>query len=416
MIKKILAAILVVFVSVLSNASLVVAQTATPSPSSSTTPSVTPTPDTAVQQKQYQDLQQKINELEGKVSAAQQQGRTLAAQISQMDNQIKLTEFKIDATKSEIVELTKDIASATKKITTLEDSLNEITKVLLKRIVATYQVGSMPSFQMMLSSNSAADFLKRTNYLKLVQAHDKRLIYDTQQARNDYQNQKNIFEAKKQKVVALSTQLEKYSDELDNEKDNKTSLLAATKNDEATYQKLLTQAREQISSFKSFATAQGGSILPAQASPDGWYYNQRDERWGRNNIGRSGDKIWEVGCLLTSVAMVLKKHGENVTPADVGSNSSYYFSDTASMLVPWGGGKFQSIWQRDLNAIDAKLSSGEPVIVGVRVSNSVGTHFIVLKSGSNGSYKVNDPWYGYDINFSDYYSTGQIFQYGYYKG
>ena len=115
--------------------------------------------------------------------------------------------------------------------------------------------------------------------------------------------------------------------------------------------------------------------------------------------------------------MVMKKKGVNVTPADVAASSWYYFTDTASMLIPWADGKFQSIWQRDFNAIDAKLAAGNPVIVGVKVAtNSVGTHFLVLKSGSNGDYVINDPWYGPDLKFSDYYSTSQIFQYGFYNG
>jgi hypothetical protein len=112
---------------------------------------------------------------------------------------------------------------------------------------------------------------------------------------------------------------------------------------------------------------------------------------------------------------MLRRHrGENITPADVARESSYFFSNTASMLIPWNGGKFQSIWKADLGAIDSKLASGQPIIVGVKTtSNSVGTHFLVLKSGSNGDYIMNDPWHGPDLKFSDYYSTGQIFQYGY---
>lgn len=410
--KRFLAIVFSIGVFLTSHVSFVLAETPTPTPSTT----VTPTPDTAAEQKKYQELQDKIKDLEGKVTSAQQQGKTLSAQISQMDNQIKLTELRMNATKAEIEEISDDIDTANKKISTLESSLDEITKTLIKRIVATYQVGSIPQFQLVLSSANANDLLTRANYLKLIQAHDKRLIYDTQQARNDYKNQKDIFEVKKAKVEGLKTQLEAYSTELDGEKKNKTALLAATKNDEATYQKLLTQAREQVSSFKSFTTSQGGSVLPPQASPDGWYYNQRDERWGRINIGRSSDPIWEVGCLLTSVAMVLKQKGENVTPADIGTNSSYYFSSTAAMSIPWAGGRFQSVWQRDFAAIDAKLAAGQLVIVGLNVTtNSVGTHFVVLKSGSNGNYKMNDPWNGYDLNFNDYYSSSNIFQYGYLK-
>jgi len=379
------------------------------------TPTPTPSLDTSQNQKELED---QIQSLKNKITELKEKGKTLSSQIAIMDNQIKLSEARIFATKQDISNLVLDIDIATKKITSLQEALDTLSEILLNRIVATYQAGMVKPFEVLLSSSNASNYFSRLNYLEIAQSHDKRLIYDTQAAKNDYINQKKIFEEKKKKVESLKLQLEAYTSQLDLEKKSKQNLLVVTKNDESKYQQLLKEAELQISGFKSFASSRGGAqILPAQPSPDGWYYNQRDERWGRNRIGTSQDQTWEVGCLATSVAMVMKKKGVNVTPADVAASSWYYFADTASMLIPWADGKFQSIWQRDFNAIDAKLAAGNPVIVGVKVAtNSVGTHFLVLKSGSNGDYVINDPWYGPDLKFSDYYSTSQIFQYGFYNG
>jgi peptidoglycan hydrolase CwlO-like protein len=366
----------------------------------------TPTPDNS---QQVTDLNNKIRALEAKVSELRSQGNTLSSQIGAMDNQIKLTEYRIDATKKEVMDVTLDIDSATKRMANLEGSLDKVSKTLINRMIATYQMGGTEALHVLLAANDVADLASRANYLRLVQAHDKQLLYDTQQARNDYANQKALLEDKKKKIETLNTQLQQYSTQLDSDKKNKESLLSVTKNDEARYQKLLGEARAQVSAFKSFATSQGGSILPPQASPDGWYYNQRDSRWGNMNIGSSPEPVWEVGCLLTSLAMVMKKHGENVTPSDIAGNSSYFFSNTAYMALPWGGGKFSGGWGYNQSAIDSKLASGEPVVVGVRN----GAHFVVLKSGSGGSYLMNDPWNGPDLAFSDYY--GAISQYGWYN-
>lgn len=386
--------------------------TATPTPQ--TTPSVTPSPNT----EQVQKLNDKIRELENKISELKNQQNTLSTQIDVMDNKIKLSEYRINIVKKQIIETTSDISTANKKIKNLEGSLNNVTKVLLNRIVATYQAGEVEPVRVLLASNNIREFLSRENYLRIVQEHDKQLLYNTQQAKVDYANQKTLLESKKKKIIALQSELEAYTKELDREKEDKEELLRITKNDEDKYQKLLAEAKAQIQAFKSFATSKvgtGGSILPAQPSPDGWYYNQRDERWGRNLIGSSSEQVWEVGCLLTSITMVLKKHGNDITPAVTAANSSYYFSNTAYMLLPWVGGKFSSTWGANISDIDSKLSSGEPVIVGVK-AGPYGMHFIVLKNGSSGDYIMNDPWYGPDLKFSEYYSTSQIFQYGWYSG
>lgn len=378
---------------------------------------VTPTPQQN-NDDQIKQLNDKIRDLEQKIDSLKKQENSLSSQIEVMDNQIQLTQYRINVVREQINETTSDISIAGKKIKNLEGSLNNVTKVLLSRIVATYQAGEIEPVRILLASSNLKEFLSRENYLKIVQEHDKELLYNTQQAKVDYANQKLLLESKKKKIIALHSQLDEYNKELDQERNVKEELLTVTKNDEDKYQKLLAEAKEQIQAFKSFATSKvgtGGSILPAQPSPDGWFYNQRDERWGSNFIGSSSDTVWEVGCLLTSVAMVLKKRGSDVTPATIAANSSYYFSNTAYMLIPWGGGKFSSTWGASISNIDSKLSGGEPVIVGVR-AGPYGMHFIVLKSGSSGDYIMNDPWHGPDLKFSDYYTTGQIFQYGWYSG
>jgi peptidoglycan hydrolase CwlO-like protein len=369
-------------------------------------------------EQQVSELNNRIRELERKVSDLKSQGNSLSSQIVAMDSQIQLTEYRISATQREVMDITLDIEAAGKRMSNLEGSLDNVTKVLLNRIVATYQAGDAKDLQVLIASGNMSDLISRANYLKIVQSHDRQLLYDTQQARNDYANQKTLLETKKKKVEELNKQLEGFTTQLDKDKETKQRLLAATKNDEVHYQKLLGDAKAQVASMKSFARSRagtGGSILPPQSSSDGWFYSQRDSRWGNNMLGSSSEQVWEVGCLASSMAMVMKRKGQDVTPATIAANSSYFFSNTAYMLIPWGGGKFASQWGSGTAGIDSRLAAGEAVIVGLK-AGQYGTHFVVFKSGSNGNYIMHDPWNGADLNFSDYYSTGQIFQYGYYNG
>src|SRR3989338_2811908 len=391
----------------------------TPTSGPTSTPTSTPKPGlSADDAQQLKDLQDKIKQYEQKIADIQGQEKTLSSQIQIMDNQINLTELRVTDIKQKVLNLQKDVEITRQKISNLQNNINIITQAMIQRIVAVYEFGRADPLHIFLTSDNISNFLTRLQYLKIVQISDKKNVYASEQAKVDYSNQKGILEDKQKEEEALKKKLEVYSNQLEDEKESKQELLAITKNDEDRYQQLLQEAKKQISAFKSFALSQSGgsvSILPPQSSPDGWYYNQRDERWGRNLIGASSEQMWEGGCLVASVTMVLKKHGSNVTPADIASSSSYYFSDTAYMLLPWAGGKFTSVWGLDQSAIDNKLSAGEPVIVGLR-AGPLGMHFVVLKSGSGGNYTMNDPWYGADLKFGDYYSTSQIFQYGFYNG
>ena len=276
------------------------------------------------------DSSQCIDYLKNKVSEKQGQAKTLSSQIAIMDNQIKLTEARIYATKQEISSLVLDIDITTKKIASLQEALNTLSEILLNRIVATYEAGMVKPFEILLSSRNASSYFSRLNYLEIAQSHDKRLIYDTQATKNDYTNQKKIFEDKKKKVENLKAQLEAYTSQLDLEKKSKQNLLVVTKNDESKYQQLVILAQAEravvfgggvdsylrdvnqgdaIGSIASHSVSPGcssGAHLHFEAQKDGsvqnpnsylrsvgFSYDYKEDQYGYyGTINPSGDLPW----------------------------------------------------------------------------------------------------------------------------
>jgi peptidoglycan hydrolase CwlO-like protein len=380
-------------------------------PTPTPTGTITPTPDNSAQ---VNDLNNKIKDLEAKVSDLQSQEKTFSSQISVMDNQIKLTQYRIESTKEQITELTHDIESASERIAHLEGSLTNITKTLLNRISATYQLGSIQPLQLLISSQNFTDFIAKTNYIRIVQAHDKEMMYNTVQAKNDYSNQKNIFEDKKKEVLALQTQLQDYTTQLDAQKAEKQRLLNDTQGSEANYQRLLAQARAQLAGFSRFVQSQGGaSLLGGQTVCDDWgcYYNQRDSQWGGNSLNGTHYTLASDGCLVTSMAMVYTHYGHrSVTPQSINSNPSNFASYEPAWLLKTivADGTTAT---RISSSIDSELSNGRPVIVGISYDGGpLADHFVVLISGSGGNYQMNDPYTanGHNIPFTSHYTVGSI--------
>lgn len=408
-IKKTLSVFIAVVVLVVSFSGFfqpVSAQEATP----------TPTPDTSSSNtsQQVADLQKQIQDLQSKISSAQSQEKTLSNQIDTMNNQIKLTELRIASTNEQISELTDNINTTSTKIATIEGSLSGLTKVLLDHIVATYKVGANQDFGILLTSSSISDFFQRANYLRIVQAHDKQLIYDTVQAKNDYANQQSIFENQKKQVETLKAQLDAYTDELNQEKGSKEQLLRDTQGSEATYQRLLAQTEAQLASFSNFVTVQGGaSLLSNQTVCDDWgcYYNQRDSQWGSIALNGTQYSIASDGCLMTSMAMVYTHYGHrDVNPLSINSVSSN-FSGIPPALLKYSITANGVSSQRVSADIDATLASGNPVIVGISYDGGpYPDHFVVFVSGSGGNYTMNDPFTpnGHNISFRGRYPTVRI--------
>lgn len=402
---------------VLINPGITLAQSPSPSTSPTTGPTttITPTPQNSTNNNPAKDeLNKKINDLQNKINDLKSQEDSLSSQIDVMDNQIQLTQYRINAVQKEINDTTLDIASTTKRIKNLEGSLYDVTKVLLTRIKATYQAGEIEPMRILLASTDLRNFLSRENYLKIVQEHDKKLLYNTQQAKVDYANQKSLLETKKKKIVTLQNQLKDYTSELDNQKDSKQKLLAETQGDEANYQHLLAQAKAQLEAFSRFTSNQGGaSLLGSQTACDDWgcYYNQRDSQWGGSSLNGTQFTLASDGCLVTSMAMIYTHYGHrSVTPSTINgipdNFASYYPAWLKKDIVADGTPS-----TRVYASIDEQLQTGHPVIVGISYdSGNLADHFLVLISGSNGDYMMNDPYTpnGHNISFRGRYPYEKI--------
>jgi Papain-like cysteine protease AvrRpt2 len=166
----------------------------------------------------------------------------------------------------------------------------------------------------------------------------------------------------------------------------------------------------------------GGSkertLVDPEPLGDGWgaYYNQRDTRWGSRFVGVSPYPVWEIGCLLTDLAMVYTHFGYgSVTPATIASTSGFFSANgsitDSAFNIP--GHPATVNRHPSLAWISARLGAGHPVIVGMNLPGG-GTHFIVL-TGPNGTsdFWANDPWdqNGMHVPFSgDWDDRGAVYE------
>lgn len=328
------------------------------------------------------------------------------SQKQSMITQIYLTELKIKDTEQKITTITNEIEVLGSRIEGLDTSLSYLSKLLVKQIAEGYKKRTVSLFSLLFDSANAEDLLDRIKYLKSAQDNNQKVLIQVQEAKLNFEEQKKLREEKIKQLDNLKNTLNAQNITLNSQKIALEKLINDTQDNENIYRELSNQARQQISAFKSFVTNTGAGIINANQfgnGSDGNYYSQRDSRWANNRIGYSGETILDVGCLLTSVAMTAKKFGSNLTPADIASDVSRFFSNTAYMKLPWPSVAGKS-YVGGVN-IDQELQNGNYVIVGVGGCYNGGSHFVVLTKKDGDTYTMHDPIYGPDIKFSSHYSN-----------
>lgn len=338
---------------------------------------------------------------------------TLKQALSSINAKINLAQAQINQTNAQIKSLEKEITVLSGVLENVNESMTELTKIYLARVQESYKRSRVTPVDLIFSSDSVGNYFEKLKYLNTVKAKDQIILMELENSRQDYDQRKQDKVTKQEEIEKLKTKLLAQQKDLQKQQKDKQGLLASTQNDEKKFQELLKQANAQIASFKKFTS--GATPLSNQTHCDGWgcYYSQRDSSWFSKTIGNSTEILGQVGCLITSAAMVTSHYGKNLKPSDIAGSTDPFFLDTAFM-------KFDSWTVAGVNVsrtsiakdkANEELNEGRPVIVGL--NTIYGTHFIVLKGKNDSGYIMNDPFMenGYDKPFNSTYSESQIFRF-----
>ncbi|MCH7541810.1 peptidoglycan DD-metalloendopeptidase family protein [Patescibacteria group bacterium] len=199
----------------------------------------------------------KQQELRNKIANAQAQEKSLANEISYLNNQIELTQLEIEEAKTRLKQLAGDIDEVSGKLNETKEDIDYTQSVTNLRLRTIYKVGYIGTIDTFLGSDSFNDYLIRQKYTEVVRAQDLELLDNLNALKEEFSSQKTTLEDKKAKEEALKRDLEQKEVDLANQEGSKQYLLGVTKNNEQTYQALLAQVQQEIAAI---ARLLGGGV------------------------------------------------------------------------------------------------------------------------------------------------------------
>ena len=204
-----------------------------------------------------EECEKLISETEQKLSVVRSQKNTLASQIQYMDSQIYLTTLKIQNTQQQITDTEAEIETLGGRIDGVNSSLDYLTKLLFNKIKEGYKRRDIPFFNILLDADNASTLFNQLKYARSAQENDRRVAYQLQQAKQNFEDQKDLREKKKIDLDNLQITFRSQNANLNNQKADKQRLLVQTQNDERTYQNLLAQTRAEYLAIQGIISGAG---------------------------------------------------------------------------------------------------------------------------------------------------------------
>lgn len=214
--------------------------------------------------KQLADKRNEIKQVEAQLAQTQNQEKTLNSQLKFIDAQNKLTQLKIEEAEFQLKKLDKEIDDLSGRIGRLSTSVDAMSEVLLERIVRTYKYSNISTLDLIFSSSGVTDLLEKLKYLEVAQANDKKVLYQLQATKSTYNDQKSDRESRQIEQEKLKKDLEKYNEQLVQQKTAKEELLRVTKNDEKKFQDLLAKLRADTESISRALAGAGTKLGPVK--------------------------------------------------------------------------------------------------------------------------------------------------------
>lgn len=200
---------------------------------------------------QIEALNKEIAQFQTQLNATQAQKNTLQNKVNQLDIQRKQLQAKINVTKSQINSTQLQIQQLSGSIANKEGTIESFRASLAESIRILNETESQPLAIAILASDSITTAWEDVDALGSIQEAVHADIADLRTEKQELTVTKTSAEEKKATLVKQQATLASQQGSLDATRKAQAELLAETKSQESTYQKILAQKQAAKAGFES---------------------------------------------------------------------------------------------------------------------------------------------------------------------
>lgn len=194
---------------------------------------------------EVQELAVQAAVYQNQVNAKQSEKKTLQNQISLIDAKVAKLGYDIKISESRIVQLNLEIEKLELEISAREREI-ELQKEYLTEIVRIiYEMDQQSMLELLLANENFSDFLNQSRYLEDLQGDLSSKLAMIKFLKNELENEKTDREARREDLKETKNNLNNQRTISNLQKNERTTLLQETKQEESRYQALLSDLEKQ---------------------------------------------------------------------------------------------------------------------------------------------------------------------------
>jgi len=195
-------------------------------------------------------LEKEIAEYQREIETTGKEAKTLLGAVLNIDLEQKKLSAQIKVTEARIGAVTLTIRELSEDITDKEQRIGGNRSAIAKAIRSIYEAEQTTLIEALLSGRTLAVFWERVDSLERFQSHVKTDLNETEKLKAGLEDAKKRNEKNRVQLVSLKGELKDRNELLAQSRRNKNALLAATKNKEAEYRKILAQKVAKRNAFE----------------------------------------------------------------------------------------------------------------------------------------------------------------------
>ena len=360
--------------------------------------------DTGDLEDKKQDTLDKIKDIKSDISNTKKKISDLENSKSNLETYISKLDQEANDLAKQIDKLNKDIEAKKEEISTAEVELDEAEATaarqyedMKKRIQYLYENGNPSYLELLLTSESMADFLNKSSYAEQMTAYDRNMLEEYIAQKQAVEEKKKELESEKEELDAMAgaaseqkktvdaliktktAQIQNYQDQIDSENSNAEEYKA----DLAKQQKLLDQIEQQIAA----AAAANAQASDGDGGASGFVWPCPSSRRITSGFGNRAQPT--AGASTNHKGIDIgASYGASIVAAASGRVTTAAYSSSAGNYIVISHGNSLSTVYMHCSAL--YVSAGQTVSAGQAIA-AVGStgystgnhlHFGVIKNGS----------------------------------